>query len=104
MKHSGRDFRLEREGIDLGGQFHLDMSECIFLHATGTGSVTIEIAGTLRNGTEDKKVINYPLDTLYPGQPIEVIGLYHKLRVFNHDVMDFRLSGYKIIYHDMGEW
>lgn len=104
VKDSGRDFRLERERIDLGKQLHLDMSQGIFLQATGTGSVTVEIAGTLRNGTVDKKVINYPLDTLYPGKPVEVTGLYHGLRISNHDAINFRLSGYKVFFHDMGAY
>ncbi|MCU7916656.1 MAG: hypothetical protein KZQ65_12415 [Candidatus Thiodiazotropha sp. (ex Gloverina cf. vestifex)] len=104
VEHAGRDFRLEREGIDLGKQQQVEMSQHVFLYATGTGSVTIEIVGTHRNKMQDSKSIQYPLDTPFPGQPIEVTGLSHRLRITNHDAMDFRLSGYSISFHAMGAY
>lgn len=102
--HSGRDFRLERDGIDLGQRRQVEMTQHIYLYASGTGSVEIEIEGTFQNGERQIRKINYPLDTAFPGQPVEVSGLYHMLRITNHDALDFRLSGYTMSFHGMGEY
>ncbi|MES9942618.1 MAG: hypothetical protein ABW121_18905 [Candidatus Thiodiazotropha sp. 6PLUC7] len=98
------EFRLEREGIDLGQRRAIDFSHNICLYAEGEGSVSVELTSTLPGGATDHKLINYPLNTPFPGLPIEVAGLTHTLRITNHDATGFKLSGYTIQFSDKGRY